>query len=242
MSIKKTLKIFLFSLFLSSRLFSSSVQLLDLFQKASEGDYVVFEQQKQLTLFRVAKKKGRSLTIEEITCALKDKPHSSWQAWLEAKAPNSTSWTLSSFQQDGDLESIFSVTTEQWIEKEKTFAFLSTLFQLQLDPIKEALLKRIGPPPEAGELDRRKIWMPKIFVAGHELATTCSVYQTRWPQDETELSGTLLHIYIPKSKEALDYFPYLIEAIGKISRVKLRVIDSGRGLTSPVQLPKNSSF
>ena len=66
-----------------------ALTLLDEFQKAETGDFAVFEQQKQITLFRIAEKTDKDLVIEEVaaTTATLDPKTINWQAWLSQGAP-----------------------------------------------------------------------------------------------------------------------------------------------------------
>ena len=119
-------------------------------------------------------------------------------------------------------------------------SFLPTLFNLQLVPVPQDERKRIGVPPEAGEPDRRKFWTPKVVFEGQTYTPPCQVLRAEWPKDATELSGKVIYLYIPECQTTkppccLDYFPYWVEIVGNISKVKLRVINSGKGLTSPAK-------
>ena len=228
-----------------------AITLLDEFSKAKEGDFAVFEQQKQITLFRIAKKTDKELIVEEVTATAKP-ADLNWQAWLTQGAPMHTSWTLSRFDlATGAIQSIYSYGTNEWIQtdgaRDVTLTFLPTLFTLPLVVVLENDRKRIGPPPESGESDRRKLWVPKAIFQGKANLVPFYVFRVEWPKDVTELSGKVIYLYIPGSNESkknerqtdecLNYFPYWVEVVGKISKVKLRVIDSGKNLTSPAALP-----
>ena len=236
-----------FFFFLSLSLFISQLfatTLLDKFKNSHEGDFAVFEQQKQITLFRIAKKTDQEMVVEEVT-ATAQPADSNWQEWLTDGAVTHTSWTLSRFNlSTGAIESIYSYGTNEWIQadgaKEATFTFLPTLFTLPLVSVADKDRKRIGPPPEAGDQERRKLWVPKVIFQGKIETLPFHVFRVEWPKDVTELSGKTIYLYLPedsKNSDCLDYFPYWVEVIGKVSKVKLRVIDSGKNLTSPAYLP-----
>ena len=238
------MKHILFSiLFLLSSLQGFALTLLEEFQKAETGDFAVFEQQKQITLFRIAEKTDKDLVIEEVaaTTTTLDPKTINWQEWLSKGAPGHTSWILSRFSlKDSKLQSIFSYSANEWIETDAAFVFLPTLFNLPLMQVAQDEKKRIGPPPEAGEPDRRRLWSPKVVFNGQAYTPPCQVLRAVWPKDATELSGKVIYLYIPESQTVehphyLDYFPYWVEIAGSISKVKLRVIDSGKGLTSPAR-------
>ena len=62
-------------------------------------------------------------------------------------------------------------------------------------------------------------------------------WQTRWPQDGTDLADKTIVIYTPEQQGLYpSYFPYWLEISGLSSYPKVRIIDSGSNLASPVSL------
>lgn len=231
---------FLFVLLFFVPLHCAAHTLGDEFKKAEVGDFIVFQHQKHITLLRIAEKDEKSLAVEEITTqeSSVDPKTISWESWLENFAPGHTSWIVSRFNlPDFAVESVFSYTTNEWIGNEPLFQFLPTLLNLPLEPVKKEDRKRIGPPPSEGEIDFRKEWLPKIIFNAKVIPTECHVFKTSWPKDGGELAGKTLYLYIPISKECLNYFPYWIEIAGRLAKVKLRVIDSGKGLLAAPHKP-----
>ncbi|MDB6081547.1 MAG: hypothetical protein JWO53_819 [Chlamydiia bacterium] len=200
------------------------------FQKAEAGDFVVVEQGKLMTLFHVMETHNNEIFIEEITAPLTK--IASWQEWLNEEAPHYSSWTQTRVDlTTGKLISLFSRSHGEWIQSDALFSFLPTLLQLKFIKVPLDERKKVGPAPIAGEEERRKLWLPKIFVNGKEVPNDCDVFQVKWPKDGSELSEKTLSLYLPKQEgKGLSYFPYWIEIAGKLGKVKLRVIDSGKGL------------
>lgn len=225
----------------------SALTLSDEFRRAEVGDYVVFLEQKHLTLFRIASKNDKEIGIEEITAQEQgiNPQTANWQQWLQEGAPNHTSWTLSLLDlETGAMKASYSYTTNEWQANQTVASFLPTLLQLPLETVPLDLRKRIGPPPEKGEQEARKLWTPKVTF--HHTAVPqvpFAVYRAEWPQDESDLRGKVVLLYFAtgKATECLSYFPYWIEVVGLVGRVKLRVIDSGKGLESPQLLPVMNS-
>lgn len=227
----------LFCLFFHTACFADT--LADRFLNAEAGDFAVIEQGKQMTVLYIAQKKDNALTIEEISAPYREVP--SWQKWLDDGALGYTSWTATTLDlSTGKVLSIFSRASGKWVKNESLFSFLPTLLKCTLTPVPQSEQKRIGPSPMAGEEERRKLWYPKIIVNGKEVANTCSVFQTKWPNDASELSNKTITLYIPQAAESLKYFPYWIQVSGKIGKVKLRVIDSGKGLKTAVMNRENN--
>jgi len=229
------IRLFFLTFFLFVQFSCFGHTLSEAFTKAEVGDFVVFAEQKHLTLFRIAASTEDEIAIEEITipASLIDLTAVSWKKWLEEEAPHYSSWTVTRFEKkSGTLISCLSKVNHEWIENKPLFVFLPTLFQLPLVPVPKDEQKRIGPAPMAGEIDRRKLWVPKVIVNGKELLPPppFEVYRTKWPKDGGELSEKTIYLYFPVSKEALSYFPYWVEIVGIVGKVKLRVVDSGKGL------------
>ena len=61
-----------------------------------------------------------------------------------------------------------------------------------------------------------------------------NAWRTRWIKDDSELSGKVIDIYLPKDADKhLSYFPYWLQISGVVGKAKVRIIDSGLGLRSP---------
>lgn len=239
---------FIYNLLLLS-LFSCSLfseTLLDKFQEANVGDFVVFAHNKEVTLLRIAAMNDTSFVIEEITALEKSLPKEpNWQNWLDTNAPYNTAWIFSTFdRKTGRLLSTYSYTTAEWIEQDPQFAFMPTLLTLPFKKVPLKDRKKIGVAPYGDERDTRKFWVPQVFFDGKEVHPPIDVFEVKWPQDSTDLSGKIIDLYFPQKQDtapALFYFPYWVEIRGKIGRVKIRVIDSGRNLTSSASLPSKPS-
>jgi hypothetical protein len=214
--------------------------LADQFQQAKAGDFVVFQQNHHITLFRVSAVAGSIVDIEEVTSSDKEiNPKIiSWQEWLENGAPHHSSWTLTRIDLDSGkvLSNLsFSSIDNEWVRNQPLFIFLPTLLRLPLETVPPEQRKQVGAPPRPGDIDRRKPWLPKVIVAGKELPPPVpfAVYRAKWPSDNSELSERTIYLYLCLAPQALSYFPYWVEIGGKIGTVKLRVIDSGTGLLPP---------
>lgn len=206
-------------------------------KEAKSGDYMVYAHKRSILLFRVASFDAPYLVVEEISAPLEVKDEtSSWQEWLNKKAPKHSSWTITRINtQTGKIASIFSVDDRKFLLQNPAFQFLPTLFQLNLKEQDSSKRKRIGPTPLAGEMDLRPLWLPRIRFDGKEMKVAINAYQVYWPKDASELSNKPIELYLAE-KEAISYLPYWIEIIGPVARLTISTLDSGQNLTSPVLL------
>lgn len=202
---------------------------------AQVGDFIVYAYKHSLVLFRIRENIPPVLVVEEISA-----PHSAvsgnWQEWISKNAPNHTSWTISRINvASGKVESIFSVDDRSYQNANPAFQFLPTLFKLSLKPIEPYERKYVGAAPLAGEMDMRRLWLPKIMFESKQIQPDTSAYRVSWPEDESELSGKAIDLYFA-GKPALTYLPYWIEVFAMLGKAKISALDSGKNLTSPVTL------
>lgn len=228
------------SFFVLVLLFIQSVCSAELLKEkltsAKAGDYFVFSYHKHATLLLIREISEEDLVIEEITGPLQilNQYRGEWQKWLEAGATLHTSWTISDINlKTGDLKWVFSVPTHEFISSIQDFSFLPKLLTLPLQNVNQDARKRIGPEPMPGEIDMRKLWLPKIWYKGELVTPTIEVKEVNWPHDTSALSGKHIDLYIPQSN-ALTYFPYWIEIRGNIGKFRIGVEDSGSDLHSPI--------
>ncbi len=204
-------------------------------EDAKPGDFIVYGYKESLVLVRVREYKAPHLVFEEIN-APKQANSTDWQAWISKNAPGHTSWTISRIDlETHKVDSIFSVDEKMFTDSNPAFQFLPTLLTLKLEPIDRAARKRIGIEPQSGEPDVRRLWQPKIIYEGKEISPPVSAYTTKWPADDSELSGKTIDIYLVQNP-ALTYLPYWIEVSGGVQKAKISALDSGRNLTSPITL------
>ncbi len=207
--------------------------LRDKLSQAEIGDFVVTAQGKSYTLLQICNRDTKSLTIEEISIPANKVPQNmSWSQWLKQGAPSHTSWlryvvNLST----GSIDKSFSKSKQGWLEvTQKNETFLPTLMSLQFSAIPISERRKIGPAPERGSPDRRRIWQPKMVFNGHVIPNIeFEGWQALWPQDGGELAGKVIEIYLPKENGCRypSYFPYWLQVCGSVAKATLRIIDSG---------------
>src|ERR1700690_1336291 len=75
---------------------NKTLSLLEKFQKAQPGDYIVTEQSKTYSLLLIRSITTSSLLLEEINVPANaiDLSKTSWKEWIENKAPHHTSWLM----------------------------------------------------------------------------------------------------------------------------------------------------
>jgi len=213
----------------ASSVFGSEFPLLKRLEKAKAGDYIVFEANKTITLLAIRSLTNHSMVLEEISApAPKNKPES-WAAWLQAKAPGHTSWSMIEIDLKAkEILECYSFSRCAWLSQSPKDSFLATLLHLPLIPVEAKDRRKIGPAPQEGEADHRKVWNPPLVINGKKVEGTFDAYQTDWPQDGSELAGKNVCLYFDRNSNLP--LPCWIQVdTGQVTG-SLRAIDSGHRL------------
>lgn len=226
-------------------LFGADLQLKERLQKAKPGDFIVTEANKMITVLSIRSITPASLILEEISAPLQNLQQrpASWPAWVEAKAPGHTSWSMIEIDlQNGQVIECYSFSRSTWVRLSQKESLFATLLQLPLKNLPQDKRRKIGPAPLAGEPDHRKIWNPPLVFDGKKIANPrFEVYETTWPEDGTELSNKEISIYFDKEKKFP--LPFWIQVETSHATAALRTIDSGKNLptvysTLPRRVPE----
>lgn len=219
-----------------------ALQLKQEFIKANPGDFLVFEQDRLITLMLIRSKDNNILTIEEIVIPekkwnsiQKSKPIS-WKTWLANKAPKNSSWIAYEINLvTGQIIKGYSYSSNCKIDRMNEENFLAVLMNLHFNKISFDERKKIGIPPPSGEKDKRSLWNPPLVFEGQTIPNVkFEGYRARWPKDSSPLSNALIEIYLPISNsEFPSYFPYWLQVSDQFTKAKLHIIDSGSNLQSP---------
>lgn len=249
-------KFFIFIAFIFSVSFLSAseknLNLKDNFSNAQSGDFVIFVQNKNMTLFHVFEAKDNNhLIIEEISApfSCKSKIKNQWQDWIYQKAPGHSSWIMYDLDLANlKIEDVYSYSQNNWQQVYAQEQIFPILMSLNFEAIDTKDRKKAGPPREGGLIDDRPIWQPPVILEGEKISgILSSAYKSYWPKDNSELSGKKIEIYLPnQSENIVSYFPNWIQVSNSAATVKLRVIDSGHNLSSvhksfPVPPPQLST-
>ena len=132
----------------------------------------------------------------------------------------------------GKMLHYFNYDKNQWYNIPEADNFLSKLLTLQLHEIPPSERKKIG----AGK--NRQYWQPQLIFEGKAVQdVSFNAYRTRWPKDGSELSERTILIYLPENHTSYPtYFPYWLQIYGAIGKANVRIIDSGKGLKSPMNI------
>lgn len=239
--IKKGILFFIFVFF--SGLYSESPCLKDFLLNANKGDFIVAETMKMLTLIRVRESDNKTVILEEITAPSKKRPSEPWDSWLKKRAPGHSSWSVLEISvESGKILDCYSFSRNTYIQLSQKESLLASLLLSPLKEVPENLRKKVGPPPLEGERDVRKSWSPPFIYEGKKVAgATFDVFQTSWPDDGSELGGRDVTFYFDKEKNVL--LPIWIEIETSHITGKIRVLDSGKNLSSPLQkVPKKRAL
>lgn len=220
----------LFFLFLSSFL-HGELLLKKHLEQAEVGDYLITERNKNVTALWITGKQGHLLRIEEITIPQEHFPSSipTWREWLAQDAPRHTSHLI--YEMDlntGKMVNCYSFTEEQWISlscHENLFSQLLTL-PFQFVPERERR--------KTGSITSSSYWHPRMVVDGEIVPQVpFSCWKCSWPQDGSDLAGKVVQIYLPEdSTHYPAYFPYWLQVDALTGKARVRVIDSGRKLST----------
>jgi hypothetical protein len=217
---------------------SPTLYLRDNLQRAQKGDYIVMVQNKNYLLFHIQDRNDKTMAIEEITAPISKLQRNvrSWRNWVAQRAPGNTSWVVYSLDlQSGKILEFYSVSKDSWYDTSQTDSFLTTLLNLRLELIPWKDRKRVGLLVLPGMTDKRPFWQPRMVVNGQEIrGVTFNAWITTWPKDGTDLAGKTLEAYTPQENDLYpSYFPYWLQISGMIGNAKIRIIDSGKDMTSP---------
>lgn len=204
-------------------------------QQAKAGDYLVIEGGKIITVLSIRSTTATSLILEEISIPsqkLKQRP-SSWSDWIRARAPGHTSWSMVEIDRSSkEIIECYSFSKASWVQLSSQESLIATLLTLPMELVPDTNKRKIGPPPQSGEPDLRKIWSPPVLFEGKKKENIqFDVYQTTWPKDGTELSGHRVLLYFDQNGQFP--FPFWIQIETTHANVSLRTIDSGSNLPSP---------
>jgi hypothetical protein len=234
------LKICLITLLTCSAL--TAAQPFDLknqFTQAHAGDFIVTAQDSSYSLLRVRSLDSKRLILEEVSVPSSqvDTKTINWRSWLIEKAPGHTAWTLYEIDLTrGEIIECFSCSKNGWIFLDQHEQFFAKLFTLPFFSLETDKKKKIGPPPATGESDHRKIWSPPLIIDGKKMQNPhFDVLRTSWPDDGSQLSSCEIDLYFDTSNRSFP-FPHWIEIQSPHYNFKIRVIESGQGLSSPVTL------
>lgn len=215
--------------------FSKTTTLKNRLESAKGGEFIVTQKDKTLTLLIYhSLPSGKRLFLEEISV-----PKSSisfpvnWQEWINQYAPGHHSWTLYAIDgSTGALLSCFSPSKGEWVCTSGEASFLPKILKLPLQEVSDLKKKRIGPAPKQKSDDHRQIWTPQLVYEGKIQGKSCfNVYETFWPNDDTELSLSHITFYFDKENASFP-FPYWMQIDNGRGRATVRVIDSGTKLRS----------
>ncbi len=213
----------------------NAFSLKDKIINGAPGDYAVTEQGGTSSVLLIRALTPTHLILEEIDVPTLSRKSSdvSWKEWVALEAPGHTAWiTYIIDLKNNQLQECYSYSQGVWLPTNDSFHFLPKLLSLSLQKTSQDQRKRIGPPPAAGEEDRRSIWTPSVIVEGKKVdKADITAWKTKWPSDGTLISGCEIEVYF--SSQA---FPVWIEVKSPHYKASLRMVDSGHQMSSPMPL------
>jgi hypothetical protein len=234
---KKILTYFFVLFLFCSTSFAIPSEILTLgerFARAQAGDFIVTAQESNYSLLFIRSITTDILLLEEVSVPTHqvDVKKIHWKEWMSHKAPGHTSWTLYEIDRKSNkLVECFSFSKNGWLFLDEAEQCLTRLFSLPLDLVPSNDRKKIGPQPASDEEDRRALWNPPLIVEGKKMAKpSFEVLKTQWPDDGSRLGCCDIELYFVEDFP----FPYWLEIQSPHYAYKMRTIDSGRNLFSPI--------
>lgn len=222
---------------LSSSPSGSCATIKSKFSKATSGDFIVTQQKGIYSILLIRSVDASHLVLEEISVQPQtiDLKTIQWKKWVANGAPGAVSWSAMAFDLNtGKLTQCYSYLEKQWFFIDESDYFVKQLFEMPLRPTKESERKRIGSPPHPGEIDRRRLWKPRLIREGkQEKSAGFEVLRAKWPADKSKLAGCIFEFYFDVKAFP---FPYWMEVQHPHYTFKIRTLDSGRGMQSPMPL------
>lgn len=217
-------------------LFSQEMsQLKTIFQQAKKGEFVVASHQKNYTLWHIKDKRDSGLLLEEISVPIKRVKlgDGGWQAWVNQNAPQHIGWVMYSLDfEQGKITGLYSIDRDCWLSQDIPNRFLSTLLNVPFYAVSDQERRRVG----RGPAHTNAFWNPPVFFEGNEVSgLPFDQYNTRWPQDGSELSNKKVEIFLLKSNQYPNFFPYWLQVSGNFGKVSVRIVDSGSHLSTPTK-------
>ena len=208
------------------------------FDQAKEGDYFIYQMDKQATLLNILKIEDNKIFIEELSIPEFMDSISSYKEWYERGANTETRWSILEIDKTSfkTIKS-FSKTKNTWEDVFENDQILTKLLSLDLEKIKDNERKKVGHLIREHGTDLRPLWHPPHFIEGKRVESKSEAFTLTWPDDDTPLSSKKLTLYV--TQHELGYMPTFIETASLGKPLKMRLVDSGRGLQSHFkELPK----
>lgn len=221
---------------LTVMLFCSSFKMADRLLEGKPGDYIVTLQERNYSLLLLREVRQDALLFEEITVPvhLINKSSPSWKEWLAKGGSGHTSWVQYEIDpKTFQLLEAYSFSKNGWLYLDEADYMLFKLLSLPLVPVANGDRKKIGPAPREDETDRRKLWNPPFAFEGKKMPSPSEAWKTFWPQDNSLLSSCQIILYFPPKE--LSSFPSWIEASNGHFSYAIKLIDSGKNITSPLK-------
>lgn len=230
----------LFSIALPAHTHEPAFSLHEKFTHAQAGDFIVTAQEGNYSLLFIRSITAEILLLEEISVPMHqiDLKKIDWKKWTAEKAPGHTSWTLYEIDRiSGKLIECFSYSKNGWLYLDDTEQFLTRLLSLPLSTVSYTDRKKVGAQPNPQEEDHRASWNPPLTIEGKKIPKpNFDVFKTKWPEDGSRLSLCEIELYFAKDEPNFP-FPYWLEVHSSHYAFKMRTIDSGHQLNSPMLGP-----
>lgn len=228
----------IFALFLLPiALFSNFFE--DRLPNAKNGDFVVYENNKNSSMLVINQIDDEKIILEEISFpsylknTIKDP-----KKWLENKAPGNTSWRIYELSRKTlELKEAYSYTQASHLLLNDQNFFLSKFFALNLTKVSDTHRRKKGTPPKK-KPDTRAYWDPPVYINGIKQKKSTTAFSAKWPEDGSKLANEKISMYFAENI----FFPLWIEI--EASRVihPFKVTNSGNRDFIKKNLPQRRPY
>lgn len=214
---------------------SHALFLGELLQSAKPGDYFAVSFYNTDTFLWVEEVGSGYLVLHEISLPGSQKQKSkSWRLWAEEGGVGHTEWGRYTLDLSSkSLLGYYSLTKKMWLTLPESSQFLAKLLCLSFRPVPLEKRKKIGSKPLFGA-DERRLWQPKFSREGsYPEAVKTSLWQAVWPKDGGVLAGHRIEMYLAEEQTDVwpSYFPIWLQVPDRVGKPKLRLLETGRGLS-----------
>jgi hypothetical protein len=227
----KILALLLLPIYLFSNFFEERIAF------AKEGDFVIYEKDKNSSLLIFQKISDNKIILEEVTFPsyIKNKITDP-KVWLDRKAPGHTAWRAYTIDRKSlDLIEAYSYKDKGHLVIDEKNFFLSKLLLLDLKEVPPLKRRKTG---DYTMKEKRPDWNPPVVIDGIKQKKPCKAFYATWPKDGSKLENKKIELYFAQET----FFPYWIELEAARVNIPFKVSNSGNKNFTKNLPPKRTPF
>lgn len=227
----KILLLFLFPITLFSNFFEDRISY------AKEGDFVIYEKDKNSSLLILQEINNQKIILEEITFPsyLKNRITDP-KKWLDKNAPGHTSFRAYTIDRKSlELIEAYSYKDKGHLIIDQQSFFLSKLLSLELQEVPDLKRRKTG---DYTIKTNRPNWNPPVVIDGKRQRKPCKAFIANWPKDGSKLENKKIELYFAENT----FFPVWIELEAARINIPFITTNSGNRSFTKKILPKRRPY